>query len=49
MHVYLLQFILQILIPTICEGMEATESFVLLMMARRKRTLGKTHSEEVVE
>lgn len=33
--------ILQILMPTICEGMEATESFVALMMARRKRTLEK--------
>jgi hypothetical protein len=40
-------FILQILMPTICEGMEATESFVALMMARRKRTLEKTHSKVV--
>jgi hypothetical protein len=46
-HVYLLQFILQILMPTIFEGMDATESFVWLMMARRKRTLEKTHSKVV--
>ncbi|KAG0546242.1 hypothetical protein BDA96_02G430400 [Sorghum bicolor] len=37
----------KILMPTICEGMEATESFVALMMARRKRTLEKIQSKVV--
>ncbi|CAN6206417.1 unnamed protein product [Urochloa humidicola] len=40
--------ICKLLMPVISETMDITESFVGLMMARRKRALGKAHSEVVV-